>query len=98
MRPRPGRPSLPRARFEEMLRLYRSAGNGMGEAHALRRIAGVELELGRYGEALRLLEQALPTFHAIGDRLSEAVVRMRMGSAWSGRSATTRHGRCWIWS
>jgi len=71
------------AKFEELLKLYRQAGDRAGEATTLDRIGKVYSDLGEKQKALEYYSQSLPLSRAIGDRSGEAVTLTNIGRVYS---------------
>ncbi|MBD1815102.1 tetratricopeptide repeat protein [Microcoleus vaginatus DQ-U2] len=71
------------AKFEELLKLYRQAGDRAGEATTLHSIGKVYSDLGEKQKALEYYSQSLPLSRAIGDRSGEAVTLTNIGRVYS---------------
>ncbi|MEG4066874.1 tetratricopeptide repeat protein [Microcoleus sp. Pol11C2] len=71
------------AKFEELLKLYRQAGDRAGEATTLHSIGKVYSDLGEKQKALEYYSQSLPLSRAIGDRSGEAVTLTDIGRVYS---------------
>ncbi|MBD1828710.1 tetratricopeptide repeat protein [Microcoleus sp. FACHB-61] len=71
------------AKFEELLKLYRQAGDRAGEATTLHSIGKVYSDLGEKQKALEYYSQSLPLSRAIGDRSGEAVTLTHIGRVYS---------------
>jgi tetratricopeptide (TPR) repeat protein/transcriptional regulator with XRE-family HTH domain len=65
--------------LDRALVAVRVAGNRRGEAHLLRGIAEVRLDLDDYAEAYDCLSQSLTIFEELGESLAEAHVHRAMG-------------------
>jgi tetratricopeptide (TPR) repeat protein len=63
---------MARARYEEALPLYRSAGPVRGEANCIKYIGNIAFELMDYDTACARYEEALPLYQKIVDKLGEA--------------------------
>jgi tetratricopeptide (TPR) repeat protein len=70
-------------KFEEALRLWRSAGDRTGEAFALKEIGAVYNSLGESRKALESYNQALPLWRETGNRLGEAVTLNNIGIVYN---------------
>jgi CHAT domain-containing protein/Tfp pilus assembly protein PilF len=75
--------SLAIKKFEEALRLWRSAGDRTGEAFALKEIGAVYNSLGESRKALESYNQALPLWRETGNRLGEAVTLNNIGIVYN---------------
>ncbi|MEG4581169.1 tetratricopeptide repeat protein [Microcoleus sp. MON1_C5] len=71
------------AKFEELLKLYRQAGDRAGEATTLHSIGKVYSDLGEKQKALEYYSQSLSVSRAIGDRSGEAVTLTNIGRVYS---------------
>lgn len=70
------------ASFEDVLLLYRRAGDRQGEANTLHLIGLVSRMLGENQQALIYYEQALPLRRAVGDRYGEAMTTHNIGAVY----------------
>ncbi|WP_445304490.1 CHAT domain-containing protein [Microcoleus sp. Pol7_B2] len=71
------------AKYEEALKLYRSAGDREKEAVTLNSIGLVYSELGEQQKALQYLNQSLPLSQAVGDRSQAAITLSNIGLVYS---------------
>ena len=71
------------AKDEESLALWRTAGDGRGEARALHALGKVYHELGENQKALECFTDALSLFRAVGDRGGEGRILNDLGETYN---------------
>jgi tetratricopeptide (TPR) repeat protein len=70
-------------KFEEALKLYRSAGDRPRGSYHPHSIGSVYSDLGEKQKALEYYSQSLPLFRAVGDRRGEATTLNNIGLVYS---------------
>ncbi|BAU44175.1 CHAT domain-containing tetratricopeptide repeat protein [Leptolyngbya sp. O-77] len=65
--------------WQEALRLYRQAGNRVGEGRVLGNLAAIQEAIGRPQAALRLFQQSLAVAEAMGDRRGVSFALSNLG-------------------
>ncbi|WP_445251512.1 CHAT domain-containing protein [Microcoleus sp. Pol14C6] len=71
------------SKYEQALKLYRSAGDRDGEAVSLNNIGSVYSALGEKQKALEYYSQSLTLYRAVGDRRGEATTLGNIGTVYS---------------
>ena len=67
--------------YHTLAELQRAGGASLGEAHALRHIADIQLDSGRLDDARRNYERALDIYKRVGDAHSLDMANARRGYA-----------------
>ena len=70
------------AKFEQVLKLYREAGDRLGEIRILNNIGLVYSELEEQQKALEYFSQSLPLLRAVGDCKGEAITLSNIGAVY----------------